>query len=494
LDRGCGATEPEAVQEEAMPVPRPDRSSPLRRHLVAIFAALLACAAAAAPARADLTYLPHHLAVETNDKYGHDCFWAPPKGMDYANLPDAEPIQKPNLYPDVGSTYFVAQYVLPEGASLTFHGKFGDQRYMSWTMFGRPGELGQIASADHLRDFRIKPDKGSVNPFLPNGSRKGGPRNYTLHVVSGDIPAERAPNTIYTQTTDPDVRLGMSIRNYLPDRGRDGTGDAGLPKLVLNLENGSKVRGKAACAMLDPIEDVSTSTFPAALWKGLVAAAPDPVNAPASDPPTWEKFWNALYNVAGIFIEDPEERAATYPPDESGGFQSNPDTSYLLTPVSRKYGRLITVSGKMPTFPMTLPDSSRWTPRGYQVRYWSLCTGSSPVTGLGYDCVYDQQVPLRKHRRYTLVIGRPADRPDNARSECGYRWLNFGKGENYPDPASRSYVDTLYMRFMAADRGWRRAPQRVSEPGAERQVMGPYFPRSRHWSTAEFEKLGCRGR
>ena len=245
-------------------------------------------AAIAAPARADLTYLPHHLAVETNQKYGHDCFWAPPKGMDYANLPNAEPIQKPNLYPDVGSTYFVAQYVLPEGASLTFHGKFGHQRYMSWTMFGRPGELGQIASADHLRDFQIKPDKGSVNPFLPGGSRTGGPRNYTFHVVSGDIPAKRAPNTIYTQTTDPSTRLGMSIRNYLPDRGRDGTGDAGLPKLVLDLKDGTKVRGKEACAMLDPIEDVSTSTFPPALWKGLVAAALDPVNAPAADPPRWE--------------------------------------------------------------------------------------------------------------------------------------------------------------------------------------------------------------
>ena len=375
----------------------------------------------AVPARADLTYLPHHIAVETNKKYGHDCFWAPPKGMDYANLPNAIPIQKPNLYPDVGSTYFVGQYKLPAGASLTFHGKFGHQRYMSWTMFGRPGALGQIASADHLRDLNIRPDKGSVNPFRPGGSRTGGPRRYTFHIVSGPIPAVRAPNTIYTQTTDPDTRLGMSIRNYLPDRGRDGTGDAGLPKLVLNLADGTEVRGDAACAMLDPIKDASTSTFPAALWKSLVAESSDPVNAPALDPPRWEKFWNASYNVAGAFISDPAERAATYPPVESGGFQSNPDTSYLLTSTSLKYGRLLTVSGKMPTFPKTLPASKGWSPRNYQVRYWSLCSGSSPVTGLGYDCVYDQQVPLAKHRRYTLVIGRHADRPANARRKCGYR-------------------------------------------------------------------------
>ena len=471
-----------------------DPRSRVRSLLLAALIATAAILAIVTPAGASLNYLPHHIAVETNQRYGHDCFWAPPKGMDYANLPGALPIQRPNLYPDVGSTYFVAQYKLPAGASLTFHGKFGHLRYMSWTMFGRPGTLGQIASADHLRDFRIEPDKGSVNPFRPGGKRTGGPRRYTFHVVSGPIPAERAPNTIYTQTTDPNTRLGMSIRNYLADRGRDGTGDAGLPKLVLNLADGTEVRGDAACAALDPIEDVSTSTFPVGLWKTLVAASPDPVNAPAADPPRWEKFWNASYNVAGAFIADPAERAATYPPTETGGFQANPDTSYLLTPTSLKYGRILTVSGKMPTFPKTLPDAKRWTPRDYQVRYWSLCSGSSPVTGLGYDCVYDQQVPLAKHRRYTLVVGRHGDRPANARRKCGYRWINFGAGENYPDPASRDYVGTMYMRFMAADPGWKQAPQQVDVAGTEAQVMGPYFPRSEYWSKSEFKRLGCAGK
>ncbi len=449
---------------------------------------------ATASASASLNFLPHRVAVQTNQEYGNDCFWAPPKGMDYANLPNAIPIQKPNLFPDVGSTYFVAQYKLPEGASLTFHGRFGHQRYMSWTMFGRPGSLGQISSADHLRDHQIRPDKGSINPFRSKHRRNVGPRKYTFHVVSGPIPERRAPNTIYTQTTDPDTRLGMSIRNYLPDRGRDGTGDAGLPKLVLNLADGTRVRGTQACEMLDPIEDASKSTFPAGLWKNLVSSSPDPVNAPAVNPPKWEKFWNALYSVAGIFISDPAERADTFPPEERGGFQSNPDTSYLLTPVSLKFGSLVTVSGKMPTYPKTLPAARRWTQHKPQLRYWSLCSGSSAVTGLGYDCVYDQQVPLSKRRRYTLVVGRAEDRPPNARPACGYRWINFGAGENYPDPASRSYVGTLYMRFMAASPGWKGAPQKVKTPGTERRVMGPYFPTSKYWTKSEFRKLGCEAK
>ena len=456
--------------------------------LVSIFALI------GATASAGIHYLPKKIALETNEKYGKDCFWAPPKGLDYAHLPGAIPIQNPNLYPDAGSTYFVAQYKLPEGASLTFHGKFGYQRYMSWTIFGRPGQLGQIGAGDHIRDFMIKPDKGSMNPFRPGANRMGGPRKYTLHIVSGDIPAKRAPNTIYTETTDPDIRLGTSIRNYIQDKGRDGTGDAGLPKLVLNLADGTKLRGQAACDMLDPIEDVSKSTFPAPLWKSLVAASADPVNAPAVNPPRWEKFWNALYNVAGVFIDDEAERQATYPPTLGGGFQNNPDTSYMLTPVSLNYGPLISFSGKMPTFPKTLPAAKKWSPRDYQVRYWSLCAGSSPVSGLGYDCVYDQQVPLSKGRRYTLVVGRPQDRPPNARPACGYQWINFGAGENYDDPAARDWIGTMYMRFMAADPSFKQAPQRVKTPGTEKQVMGPYFPTSKYWTKAAFSKLGCKAK
>jgi len=460
----------------------------------AVLLGLVAAAAlTTAAANASLTYLPKKLALKTHKKYGDNCLWAPPKGMDYIDLPGALPVQKPNLYPDVGSTYFVAQYKLPAGASLTFHGRFGYQRYMSWTMFGRPGELGQIASADRLRDAWIKPDKGSYNPFKPNAKRYAKkPRKYTMHVVSGPIPEKRAPNTLYTQTTDPDVRLGMSIRNYLPDKGRDGTGDAGLPTFVLNLADGTKLRGEAACAMLDPIKEPSTSTFPAGLWKTLVAGTPDPENAPAVNPPKWEKFFNALYNVAGIFISDQQLREQTYPPTESGGFQANPDTNYLLTPISMNYGDVLVIKGKMPTFPRSLPKAKRWNPRKPQVRYWSLCSGSAPVSGLGYDCVYDQQVPLNRKRKYTIVVSRKADRPANARPACGYHWIDFGGGENYGDPAERDHVGNMYMRFMAVNPGWKQAPQKVKAPGTERKIMGAYFPTSEYTSKAAFQKLGCK--
>jgi hypothetical protein len=467
-----------------------DAASNARRIAGVLAMAAAVWAVATTTAQAGTNYLPHKLAVLTNDRYNHDCFWAPPKGMDYAFLPGATEIQNPNLYPDVGSTYFVGQYLLPAGASLTFHSTYGHERYMSWTMFAAVGG-NQLGPGDHLRDFQIAPDKGSVNPFVTSKRRDGKKRAYTLHVVRGPVPAVRAKNTIYTGSTDPTQRIGMSERNYLPDAGRDGSGDAGLPKLTLNLADGRELQGQAACDVLKPIKSKSLSTFPMGTWKSLVAAAPDPTNAPASKPATWERFWNASYTVAGLFVSDPVKRATLYPPSDVGGFQSNPDTRYLFSQISLKYGPVVTVSGKMPTFPATLPKATTWSRRKPQVRYWSLCTGSSPVSGLGYDCVYDQQVPLRNHGRYTLVISKPADRPKNATPKCGYRWLTFGKGENYPDPAARDWVGVLYMRFMAADPSFRQAPQRVKVPGTEAKVMGPYFPSSTYTTKAAFEKRGC---
>ncbi|MFN8160742.1 MAG: hypothetical protein U0R52_06830 [Solirubrobacterales bacterium] len=466
----------------------------LRCASATLLAAGALAAACASPAAADNHYLSPAMAKLTNQRYNHNCFWAPPKGTDYAHLPGALPIQNPNLYPDVGSTYFVAQYVMPAGSSITLRGRYPHERYMSFTMWNRLGG-GQIGPGDSIRDEHIKPDPGSVNPFVHPHRRDVKKRSYTVHIVSGPVPAKKAANTIYTNSTNPADRLGMAMRNYLADRGRDGSGGVGLPKVTLNLQDGTKLEGQAACEQLDPIFDKSVAgTFPQAFWQTLVAGTPDPESAPAVNPPKWERFWNALYSVAGIFIDDPDLRASTYPPSDVGGFQSNPDTRYLAANVSLKYGKVVTVKGKMPTFSPTLPSAERM-PRPGQVRYWSMCTGSSPVSGLGYDCVYDQQVPLRRDRRYTLVISKPKDRPKNATLACGYKWLDFGKGENYPEdnpaPTSRDYVGVFYMRFMAADPNWGRAPQRVKTPGTEAKVMGPYFPRSRQMSKADFQKLGC---
>ena len=49
------------------------------------------------------------------------------------------------------------------------------------------------------------------------------------------------------------------------------------------------------------------------------------------------------------------------------------------------------------------------------------------------------------------------------------------------------------MRNMLVAPTFEHAIQRVPRPGAEPQVMGPYFPRSDYTSRAAFERAAARG-
>lgn len=462
-----------------------------RAAAVIALASIASAAVAAAPvAQAQWGMMSHRLVLLTNARYNHNCFWGGPRGAAYGSLADAQPFQKTNLYPDIDATYFGAQFQLPAGAYLTFTGRFAHARYMSYAMENALSN-GQHGGGDQLRDDQIRPDRGSVNPFLPQNFRDARHRNYTIRLVSGWPSHPRPRNTLYTETTDPTAQLQLALRFYIPDRGRDGTGGAGLPKMTLHLANGITQHGAAACQTLHAVKPQLTGGLPTSLWTSLIASSPDPVNAPVPYPPIWERFWNVAYSVLGTFITNRAERAKKYPPVDDGGFGSNPDTRYLTTGVSLKYGPVYVFTGRMPTFPATWAGTEAHEP-SRDVRYWSVCTGSAPTSSLGYDCAYDQQVPLRADRRYTFVVSRPADRPRNATARCGYMWLNFGPGEDDPGGGGRPYIDYLYMRFMDPSPHFTHAPQDMTRPFTERQVMGAYEPTGSYTSIKAFEKRGCR--
>jgi hypothetical protein len=458
-----------------------------RPALIAI-AVLLVALAAAAPTSARPGVMSERLVRLTNERYNHDCLWGGPRGGPYGELPNAQPIQKGNLYPDLGATYFGAQIQFPAGAYLSFTGRFPYARYMSWAIETPVGQ-GQRGGGDQLRDDEIRAAPGSRNPFLPRNRRDVRPRAYAIRVVSGTAPAHRPVNTLYTGSTDPTAVIQLVLRFYVPDRGRDGTGDAGLPKLTLHLAGGATEHGQAACRTLHASKRQVAGDLPVSLWEHLIATSSDPVNAPVPYPPVWERFWNVGYSVLGTFLTNPIQRAQMYPPVDNGAFGANPDTRYLTTGVSLKHGPVYTVTGRMPTFPRTYAGTEAHEP-AEDVRYWSVCTGSAPTSAIAFDCVYDEQVALR-HGRYTIVVSRPGDRPRNATAACGYTWLNFGRGEDNPGGTGRRYIDYMYMRFMDANPHFTHAPQDVKVPGTEPQVMGRFYPRGAYSSVAAFEKRGC---
>ena len=59
------------------------------------------------------------------------------------------------------------------------------------------------------------------------------------------------------------------------------------------------------------------------------------------------------------------------------------------------------------------------------------------------------------------------------------------------DGAGDPNYGALIMRNMLASPDFAQAIQRVARPGAEAEVMGPYFPRSAYTTRAEFEARGC---
>ena len=333
----------------------------------------------------------------------------------------------------------------------------------------------------------MAPDGGAVNPFVAGARRDGAARSWTVEVVDEPVPAsERARNTIYARPTQGQA-IELAYRVYEPDRGRDLTGDTGLPEADVVLGDGKVLRGEEACAAInDPNRDITVQTVPAETWRTVTSCRP---GHPAFDPVRWERFFNLDYATASVPADCTEAGFAARrqaPAEQRGGLYSNKDSAYVFAHLSRTFGEVVVVTGTLPVFPAT-GDGQAVMGTG-QLRFWSLCTGESRVTTRTPDCLADRQVPIDAARRYTVVVSKAADRPANARPGCGVGWLDWGErgdGAGNPDYA------LLIMRNMLVSPDFEQAIQRVPRPGAEADTMGPYFPAGAYTSKAAFEARGC---
>ena len=377
-------------------------------------------------------------------------------------------------FPEESATYWLARFRLPPGGKLQLRGRFAHARYQSLNAYS------DGVPTDALPDFRTLPDSGSSNPFLAGHRRDRPRRSYAVEVVNEPPPASgRRPNTLYARPERPDSPIELLYRVYEPDRGRDLTGSTGLP-----------APSESCGAINDPDRSIPVQTVPAASWRAATSAPGcDPATNPAYDPVRWERFFNLEYATEAVVTDCTAagmELRRREPAPEKGGFYSNRDNAYIYAHLSRRFGPVLVLRAKLPTVPRTLEGQRRMG--GRQLRFWSLCTGESRVTTRTPDCLADRQVPLTFARDYTVVVSRAADRPRNARPRCGVGWLDWGERG---DAAGRPDYGLLIMRNMLPAPSFAQAIQRVPAPGAERDVMGPYFPGSSYSSKSSFESLGC---
>lgn len=406
------------------------------------------------------------------------CFWLGPFDRAHLRDPDVN-----TAYPDVFAAYWGARFHVPAGARLELRGRFPHARYMSLNAYvdGQP--------VDALDDFAIAPDSGSVNPFRKGAARDARARAWTVHVVGEAAPAKRslrARNTLYAGGNGTQEIL---LRVYVPDRGRDETGGAALPQPRLVRSDGSTASGSTLCSAInDAKRQFPKLTLSREAYLNLVnTPGGDPRTAPAFNPPAWEAFFNFPYALS-IFKEGTPSAPQRKLIDAtlSGGQYSNRDSRYIFSPTSRVFGDELVIEGRLPTFPRTDRGARRMG--SGQVRYWSLCQNEGPATTAVVSCLHDSQLPLHGDRRFTIVVSTNAARPSNARARCGVAWLPWG---SRGDGVDRPTAGTLIMRNLLAAGSFKQAIQRVAKPGQEKRVMGPFLPRSRYLTRAQFERRGC---
>jgi hypothetical protein len=415
------------------------------------------------------------------------CFWEGPISTD---RPTTKGFDGRNFnFPEESATYWLARFNLPSNTSLFLRGRYPHGRYMSLNAYS------DGVPTDALSDIAIKPQPGHTNPFIPGALREAAKRSWEVRVLNQQPPpsgSPRAPNTLYAQPAA-GASIELLYRVYEPDPGLGLTGGTTLPRPVLKMSDGSTAKRAAACAAINnPDRSIPVQTVPAATWQGARSTPPcDPQTNPAYDPPRWERFFNLNYAQLAVVsdcTEDGRQARLETEPELQGGFYSNRDSAYIYVHLSRDFGPLFVVRGRLPgftrtdTMPARMPDT--------KLRFWSLCSGESRVTTRTPDCLADHQVLDRSGRDFTVVVSRRSDRPPNANRNCGVAWLDWGsRGDGAGD---RDY-GLLILRNMLASPDFERAIQRVDRPGQERDVMRQFFPRSRYTTTAEFASRGCAG-
>ncbi|TXH02646.1 MAG: hypothetical protein E6R07_14750 [Nevskiaceae bacterium] len=379
-------------------------------------------------------------------------------------------------WPDEGAKYAIGVFTIPNGGYIELKGKFPHARYLSFTNYDP-----RMKAVDALQDFNIVPDSGSVNPSVVGGDRNAVNRSYTVKMVNATVPSGlRAPNTIYTTSQDGSRTSGplglILLRSYVPDVGRDATGDVGWPVVTSVSADGTR----------SAPQDCPTITLPLAATP-LLAGLSLPLAFPQIDfggynPPVWFKSWN---NVVELYINSlfgPAIEPASIPLDQLAqnvplaGVGENPAAKYMMTAFNQTYGQVLVLTGKAPTYPPTYKGEP--VMRDAQMRYWSFCSYIDTTMYLG--CRHDDQIPLDADGFYHIMVSAAANRPTNAREECGFAWI----------PAAPRSI--IAVRNILANPGFEHAINNIVEHGSEERVLGDYYPRGTYYaSPTDAEKLGC---
>lgn len=393
-------------------------------------------------------------------------------------------------FPDEAASYWGAAYQNVPGTRLRITGRYPHARYMSFHVYDnitRP--------VDALADIQTEPDPGQTNPFLDGADRTGEARSYTAFVDFGPLPADggRARNTLYTGTGQkagpaalPNANGMFIYRIYVPDSGRDETGDLGLPRLTLETAAGgnppaSLCEGFKRAEIPNVNDDLAAANGP---------PGPEPGDWPGRNPPLWRKTVNLTNSYSAILLSNPygdpayqayQGTGADSALGGRGAFFSNLHNNYMAALINRGYGQLVVFRMRMPRFADTRPGPAAMPPA--DLRYFSVCQ-NEVVSQRYVACLTDDQTIAGADGFMTFVVSTPEQRPSNATAACGVNWIPWGPARD----------GVLIYRHMLPAPGFAQAIQRIPAQGRELETLGDYHPASRYFADrASFQQLGCAG-
>ena len=453
-----------------------------------------------------------------------NCFWKMTVGADpYHNA----------FYPDQQTSYPVALFSLPEDSYLEIKGEFPHARSMTFSAYFYDRDSATLVGGDQqIVDYQIDPDEGSINPFRDGADRTAENRSYTLKWVPKKLPelkqrfaekfpelpeklttvaeefpelAEKleelklTPNTLYLGEEEfPNIGYIVVMRIYVADEGTNLFGGTELPETTVVMADGRRITGDKLCKpKYSKFTGDMSSVYPSpAFDPDAYKAERDrtewynqdrPDSWPAQDPPYIIREWTAKYNFCANFEQGPDNASECPSPVDpnvgSGGF-GNSTTVYLTTWMDRNLGEVLVLQGKKPKTPKTYfgDESKTFDTSDAEMRYFSWTTDEPLSRARVIDSVFDEEIPVDENGYYTVVVSRPSYRPQNAKYECGYAWLEFpAAGDGFGDV----YLGELRNRWQLPLNDFKYAPHGAEKPGKEPKVMGEYFPHGTYYKTPQ---------
>jgi hypothetical protein len=369
----------------------------------------------------------------------------------------------PNLPDTSGGNYFAQRFWVSKGNSaprgmfgveaggrVRFHGQYPRARYFAF----HPNDE-DLNNLKTLRDRDLRPDPGSLNPFLQR-AEDAGPNYFTAWLVFDQPPQDPAPNTSYVGARKNGIKptrwVWNMLRLYASDIG-DGPNSGGvpLPAMTIYAADGSIVEHYEECEPFDEGEEHPKTDI---LFPVLPIADHRAVNPAA---------WSTSSN-----FESPSDTLA------------NADVQYLATFFSRRHGDLLVVRARKLKTADTRAGESVSTP-DQDIRLFTLCTYNI-WSGSARQCMLDQALAEDEEGFYTLVVSDAESRPANLEQQAA-TWIDWGP-----------YLDgQLTYRMVYRENEFARRIAFALNGGIVSPARRDYIPRAVPCSRERFELAGWKG-